>query len=90
MKVNFGLMACVLSANEMDVLHFCAFKDRPTQIEYSNLAERLVTEEKYGLVGRTDYVIIEASPKMVKYYENLNPKDEDSYYINELGNVVKM
>lgn len=95
MNYDYALMAVVMTTHkggrsgEMDVIHFCHYDHKPTDEDKEALAKRLREETRYGLVGRTDYQIVEAMPGMVQYYGRLNPADEDAYYVDQHGEVLK-
>lgn len=89
MEINHALIAAIITPGELEVLHFCGYKNKPTQQERNALLCRLNTESKFNCTEVT-FEIIEASTGMVKYYKELDPKDEDSYYVDETGAVFKM
>ena len=94
MEINHALIAFYMSQGEMDVLHFCGFKTKPLWDDFESLAARLQTDPTYGLVGEPvgeeGYQITEAPASMVRFYKELNPADDDAYYVNESGAVIKM
>lgn len=89
MEINYALIALTWGDGELDVYHFCGYKNQPTEEDYSALAHRLKSDPQYGLT-EVVYQIQEASPALVKYYKALNPSDEEAYYVDDDGAVVKM
>jgi hypothetical protein len=90
MEITHALIAFVMEGDgEMDVLHFCGFDHQPLWDDRLSLNDRLNENPKYGLVGQT-FQIMEAPVTMIKFYKELDPKDDDSYFVNEVGDVVKM
>ncbi len=87
MEINYALVAVVMGEEELDVLHFCGFKNRPNVKDRIKLQERLQSDNKYNMTEYSikDYQLQEASPSLVQYYKNLDPKDEDSYYVDDEG-----
>lgn len=89
MEINYALIAFVMGDGEMDVLHFCGLKAKPLYDKFGELYHRLKTDPKYGLTDMK-FEVTEASSAMVEYYKKLNPPDEDAYYIDDSGAIVKM
>ncbi len=89
MEITHALIAVIYGSNEMDILHFCGFDHKPTEEDQAALAHRLSTDHQYGLVGET-YQIQEAPSVFIRHYKELNPKDNDAYYVDWSGLVVKM
>jgi hypothetical protein len=92
MEINYALVAVVMGDSELDILHFCGFKNIPSVKDRIKLQERLQSDSKYNMTDKmiSDYQLQEASPSLIQYYKNLDQKDEDSYYVDEEGAVVKM
>lgn len=74
---------------DLEISHFCGYKDKPTKSDRDALIKRLQTNPEYNLVDVKGWEIQEASPDLVKYYLNLDPKDEDSYYV-DVDSVKRM
>ena len=90
MEIKHALIAFVMEGDgDMDVLHFCGYDHQPLWDDRLTLTDRLNLDPKYGLIGQ-EFQIMEAPVTMVKFYNDLDPKDEDAYYVNEVGDVVKM
>lgn len=89
MEIKHALIAVTYGDNEMEVSHFCGYQKQPTEDDYNSLSKRLRTDPQYGMTEAEKYQIQEASSALIKYYKNLEPKDEDAYYVDETGEVVK-
>ncbi len=72
-EINHALIAVVMGDGELDILHFCGFDHKPTKEDYEMFRQKFAGE----------YEIQEASSELVKYYKNLNPPDEDAYYVED-------
>lgn len=90
MEITHALIAFVMEGDgDMDVLHFCGYGSQPLWDDRLAFSDRLATDPKYGLVGH-QFQVMEAPVTMVRFYKELDPKDDDAYYVNEVGDVVKM
>ena len=52
-------------------LHFVGYPSKPSEIDKSEFIRELETDETFGLVGRTDYAIEDASQDIIDYYNDL-------------------
>lgn len=87
MEIKHALIAVIMGDGDLEISHFCGYKDKPTKNDRDALIKRLQTIPEYNLVDVKGWEIQEASSALIKYYLNLDPKDEDSYYMD--GDTVK-
>lgn len=50
------------------MLHFCGYRNKPTEEEREHLRNELKTDESFGLTERDDLVILDASQEQVNFY----------------------
>jgi len=65
-EIKFGLIVMDESGG---FVHFCGYAEQPTDADREHLVEELETDEEFGLVGRTDLIILEASKEQIEFYK---------------------
>ena len=77
--IKYGLIA-IDSAQEddefLDILHFCGYKEKPTQHEADELYKELSEDEEFGLTDIIDRIIILPAPDdIVESYKVLDEEE---------------
>ena len=62
---KYGLVAVDFDGN---VVHYCGYEESPTIDDKEDLLQELFIDPELGLVGKIDYVILEASKDIVDYF----------------------
>ena len=70
MKIRYGIVAYTLRDKEnpwIDVKHFCAYENPPSESDFLSLTDELNTDPEFGLVGRIgeDVFLMMATPEMI-------------------------
>jgi hypothetical protein len=63
MKLNWIFLVLTPPDDEdkSEVLHICAYEHEPTEVDEQSLRAELATDEEFGLVGFTGYLIVKHS-----------------------------
>ncbi len=80
MKINikYGLVALTVSpiSNSVHVLHFCGYENEPKECDRNSLTEELKTNSEFGLIGRDDYIIVDAWEELITSFAEITNEIE--------------
>jgi hypothetical protein len=58
MKVNYAFVCTSDGPDDTQIVkHICLYENEPNQDSYNSLVEELATDEEFGMVGDTNYII---------------------------------
>ncbi len=77
MQITHALIAVKLVNNQPVILHFCGYEHSPSQTDIDFLRAELAIDSEFGLVGRDDFVIMEAPPEVIEFYKYQNRNFEE-------------
>lgn len=81
MKIKFGLMALypdpLVESEELEILHFCGYEQKPGSNEIKHLHEELKSDESFGLTNIADKLVILPAPEdIVEQYRLIIENDD--------------
>ena len=77
MEINYAIVAICHEASE--IVHFCGYEQPISENDFEVLEKELKTDPEFGLVGRTDYELREATPLLIDYWLKNFGKPGDFY-----------
>ena len=58
MKLNWVIICYKETDSGVNILHICAYENKPKEIDWNSLREELAIDEEFGRIGDTDYEMI--------------------------------
>jgi hypothetical protein len=78
--VKYGIVAYVHddeNPNQLVILHFCGYGEKPTEEDYNALRDELQDSEDFGLQG-IDFELAEATEDMLTYFKDTSRFEEEN------------